>query len=261
MTYPIITPKQKSLMEIGLANDSIPKILYKYRTEEQTLMFVDNLKGYFALAKEFNDPFECKMSVKTNVSLEKLIDYLEAQGYAGNSSQKAREMLANPDMLHDITQKAIYDVIDGLGIFCCSAVCNSILMWTHYAKEHTGFCLEFDVSKDIDFFCFPHKVKYDAVYPSFDYYANNGEVTKALFHKYEDWKYEKEYRIIKMWFSGLHKLKPMALKNIIAGCKTSEDALYKVIEKVRQNNTLNHVGFKRAVMNKSEYKLNVIDIK
>lgn len=260
MAYPTITLKQQALMEIGIANGSFPTILYKYRTTEQALMFLDNSNAYFAKAKEFNDPFECKMDIETNVTREELVYYLNEQQYAGNAYEKADEMLSNPAKFHEITQEAVESVIDTLGIFCCSTVCDSILMWAHYAHNHEGFCLEFDISKDIDFFCFPKKVEYDTEYPSIDYYTHSEEVTNALFHKYKAWEYEEEYRIVKLGFSGLHEMNPLALKNIIVGCKTSDDDLHKVVEKVRQNDVWNHVGFKRAVLNDREYKLHICNV-
>lgn len=257
MSYPAITPEQKAVMEIGIENGSFPKILYKYRTTEQTLMFLDNSNAYFAKAEEFNDPFECKMNIETHVTSKQLTNYLQTQHYAGNIAQKAQEMLADPEKLHAVTQKAINRVIDTLGIFCCSTACDNILMWAHYAHNHEGFCLEFDISEDIDFFCFPKKVEYDAKYPSINYYTHSEEVTNALFHKYKDWEYEKEYRIIKLGFNGLHEMKPLALKNIIVGCKTSETDLRKVIEKVQQNDVWKHIGFKRAVLDNEAYKLHI----
>ena len=33
-----------------------------------------------------------------------------------------------------------------LGVLCLSACDNSILMWSHYADEHKGFCIGFNNS-------------------------------------------------------------------------------------------------------------------
>ena len=260
MAYPTITHNQRMLMMIGIENGSIPKILYKYRTTEQALMFLDNSNAYFAKSKEFNDPFDCKMNIETNVTIEALANWLKQQNYTGDIFEEARKRLSDPVKLHEITQEAVEHAIATLGIFCCSIVCDSILMWAHYAHNHEGVCLEFDISEDVDFFCFPKKVEYDMEYPSIDYYTHSEEVTNALFHKYKAWEYEKEYRIIKSGFSGLHEMNPLVLKNIIVGCKTSDNDLQRVMEKVKQNNVWNHVGFKRVVMDGREYKLHVSDV-
>lgn len=82
-------------------------------------------------------------------------------------------------------------------------------LWVYYKilllLHHEGVCLEFDISEDVDFFCFPKKVEYDMEYPSIDYYTHSEEVTNALFHKYKAWEYEKEYRIIKLGLAACMK--------------------------------------------------------
>ena len=55
-------------------------------------------------------------------------------------------------------------------------------------------------------------------------------------------------------------MNPLVLKNVIVGCKTSDNDLHRVMEKVQQNNAWNHVGFKRVVMDGREYKLHVSNV-
>ena len=44
--------------------------------------------------------------------------------------------------------KILFDYQDKYyGIFSCSKKWNSILMWSHYAANHTGFCVGFWVNK------------------------------------------------------------------------------------------------------------------
>jgi hypothetical protein len=37
--------------------------------------------------------------------------------------------------------------IKELGVVCLSEINNDILMWSHYADGHTGFCIEFERSE------------------------------------------------------------------------------------------------------------------
>ena len=124
MAYPTITHRQRMLMMKGIENGSFPKKLYKYRTTEQALMFLDNSNAYFAKSKEFNDPFDCKMHIETNVTIEALANWLKQQNYKGDVYEGARKRLFDSVKLHEITQEAVEHTIDTLGIFCCSSFKN-----------------------------------------------------------------------------------------------------------------------------------------
>ena len=45
-----------------------------------------------------------------------------------------------------------------MGVTCFTEDCTNLLMWSHYAENHTGFCLEFDASNE--FFSNVRKVDY-----------------------------------------------------------------------------------------------------
>jgi hypothetical protein len=87
---------------------------------------------------------------------------------------------------------------------------DSILMWSHYADYHKGFCIEYDFSKlpqrDV-----LRRAMFPVVYSTrlFDLTRWSGrlvsagrktfkpaQVLLAMMHKYKDWKYEREWRFI-----------------------------------------------------------------
>src|SRR5262249_50957232 len=80
---------------------------------------------------------------------------------------------------------------------CLAATPASSLMWAHYARSHTGLCLEFDatmpeVSK-------AYEVKYAATRPLIRWQLLDnatGLIDAMLLTKSDDWKYEREYRIL-----------------------------------------------------------------
>ena len=87
-------------------------------------------------------------------------------------------------------------------VICCfSEKRDNILMWAHYAKQHTGFCLEFNV--DNDFFT-PStraiKVEYNAIWPELNVMrldsCPEGELGKKVIIKANNWEYEQEWRIL-----------------------------------------------------------------
>ena len=42
---------------------------------------------------------------------------------------------------------------------------RNILMWSHYAANHKGLCLQFELTRDIDNFVFAMPVQYSEDYP------------------------------------------------------------------------------------------------
>ncbi|GLT01007.1 hypothetical protein GCM10007897_23980 [Sphingobium jiangsuense] len=204
----------------------IPKKLYKYRKfDVTTLNMVTDHGLYFANPRKFNDPLDCELSIEANISPRKLSDLLKfllgperkkhwhhevgcAVHYASEEGDikvrgKARDYLKR--MLAESIGAEIRKELDTRGVLAFSATWQSVLMWSHYADEHRGICLEFDTSE------LPHKhlaaVRYDGErsIKASDIYAwkigGDKEAGKRAFdmHFYSkapDWKYEQEWRDI-----------------------------------------------------------------
>ena len=107
----------------------------------------------------------------------------------------------DPAWGEEAQEKAIELLRKKLGICCFTEIRDNILMWAHYAKQHTGFCLEFDVNNE---FFRPLtraiKVKYDGFRPEINVLQlgsyPEGKLGEALLIKADDWDYEKEWRIV-----------------------------------------------------------------
>ena len=93
------------------------------------------------------------------------------------------------------------DIIDKfaqkMGLICLSETPHSPAMWAHYAENHTGACLEFEVTYDHVF-----KVKYESkkLFPrisdkTFSQYINRKNIKEIFGTKSKDWEYEKEHRM------------------------------------------------------------------
>ena len=143
--YPTMDTYQCGLMRMGIEEGQIPTTLYKYRSTQRVMEFLGNGQLMFATADTFNDPYKCKLNIDTSIE---------------GKPEKWTHQLEN------ITKESIENVIWSCGIFCCTTEYDNIPMWAHYADNHRGCCMEFDVTKDLDFFHFPMKVTYDNTYPS-----------------------------------------------------------------------------------------------
>lgn len=79
---------------------------------------------------------------------------------------------------------------------------KNILMWSHYAGEHTGFCIKYKLSKH--FICQEENSDYEHMYLKKIKYTNNKinlsvhsiDSNLAFATKKKDWKYENEVRLI-----------------------------------------------------------------
>lgn len=70
----------------------------------------------------------------------------------------------------NVTELVTQEVRKNTGIYCFTKSEDNILMWSHYANEHKGICLEFDHS-DPDLFT-AAKVNYCCDYPKVNYFTS-----------------------------------------------------------------------------------------
>jgi hypothetical protein len=133
-------------------------------------------------------------------------------------------------------------------------------MWSHYARNHTGVCLEFLVDDAL----FGHALKVDYLenYPSFTPQDANIDPTSMILAKAKDWAYEEEYRLIgtpKLPGTPIHldgpflHLPPGSLNAIIIGCEAKREAIEKVIKKFSPK-----LAIKYTKRDPNKYKLDIV---
>lgn len=100
-------------------------------------------------------------------------------------------------------------------------------MWSHYGDHHTGICVQFEVARDVETLMQAVRMDYVDEYPVINYAEDlHDQMKKPLLHKFADWKYEGEWRIV--WPDGAGTylpIKPEAVVGIIFGCRTSDDTI------------------------------------
>jgi hypothetical protein len=182
----------------------IPSRLYKYRSltgesRERTRRAIVDTEVYFARRTQFNDPFDCRLNVRGELS-----------------DELRRQMDAKTD---------------SAGIFCLSECNDSLLMWSHYADAHRAVCLEYSTSEGKLFGCSVDQVSYAATYPKFAFTDNVdlNWVRRYLSTKSNVWKYEKEWRIF-YHTPGIQFAPSEELSAVILGCTMSSEDREDVIE-------------------------------
>ena len=184
-------------------------------------------------------------------------------------------------------------------VLCLSTVPNNLLMWAHYALFHKGFVIEFDgthnffrekIRKNKQYFRFSRPVSYTGqdnnkrpiCRVSESEIKKNFEkcITNLFFIKSHDWKHEQEWRMI---FPStdkyireevlqdnnkrfLLKLPPDCISGVILGCRAwekeneQESFAEKLIKTIRKKpQYASNFRIQKAVLDESEYKLNIVD--
>lgn len=147
---------------------------------------IDLLNGriYFSAPAGFNDPFE--LSAKVNISSSPLLSAL---------SQKERDEVLRIFRLRPPTALS-EDWKEKVGILCLSEDPANILMWSHYANNHSGICIGFDT--DHKPFSSAHLVSYSDERPAAEFNSDPEKLlTRVLLTKSKHWSYEREWRSIK----------------------------------------------------------------
>jgi len=130
-------------------------------------------------------------------------------------------------------------------IACVSEVKDSNLMWSHYAENHSGFCIEYSMLDHENF-----KDFLEDIYPVFyeDTTADEKEdILKGIkfyklysvLRKSAEWQYEKEWRIVIPIHEDMeNNLKMPKITAIYLGCQISNENKELLIE-IAKGNSIN----------------------
>jgi Protein of unknown function (DUF2971) len=204
--------------------------LYRYRSLERLAYILEELRdGYAFLSKpaDFNDPYDSALSISWDHALKQAIEQI---GPDYGIDPKSMEPLFEEDQ-KEIVRGGFESLIAGslsifygpgafpdpfsffrekLGVSCFATNANSVVMWSHYANQHKGVCLEFsgaNVLSSAEILELLHPVRYTdnlldvfrLFWPSkieFDQVRFDILPVLAACHKSEEWKYEGEWRLV-----------------------------------------------------------------
>lgn len=258
--------KDTDLLIHGVKKGQIPQYLYKYRTIESGIKILENPALFFPSYNVLNDPFECFASITANATTEQWYKYLIRQGLDPLVAlPKAAQIASEPQRQIEIVNRSIENTKLKLGILCLSSSPLIPSMWEHYADHYTGVCIEFDITKDPRAFLFPKKVDYSDEFKQFNYIesqiTDSGTiVADPLFHKTNDWIYEKEYRVVKLDKANkLISIAPESISSVIFG-KDSDPSQITRVKTIAQSKGYNWIQFKQAVRNLSSPSLRLITV-
>lgn len=239
-------------------------VFFKFRAVNKYL--IDSLvKGYlhFSHPDRLNDPFDCRVDIKR--SAENAIS--KVTGKRKDNLAK----LAGLDRYFDQIQKDTGKV----GICSFSLELGNPLLWSHYANEHKGVCLAYDIPEnflvdELNEITGVAAVKYGENQLT-DWFVENAPedgnsdfkeftlelVKKVVTIKSTCWDYEKEVRIIRQEQSTL-TIPREFLKQVCFGLNTPAADISLIRELV--DNSGYKVDYCRMERSESDFGIRAIEI-
>lgn len=261
--------------------------LFRYRNvNNKNLSALENNCLYFSTPENFNDPYDNLIYANLENILSNVLknlytgmdDYLEKLktwnslaayiGYEFWNSSKREEIIHNQfGLIADSVDYIKKSIRKNVKIICFSEVYDSLLMWSHYANNHQGFLLAYDIDElkkakrySTDGMPIDNKIRLEQVkyvskqidlseeiedYVRYNMMDTMGDVEErdvnvpqyklreAITEKAEDWKYEKEWRLIPR-IIDLQKESPLAYivcspKAIILGTHCNKENSERIV--------------------------------
>jgi len=250
-------------------------MIYKYRNiDKYTEDMITNNNIFFSNPLKYNDPFDTIINFffEGNYELlyKKFIDWgIDNPKEFAKSLSKYREF---PNIYKE------YPDLLNSSVCCFSEENDNILLWSHYANNHEGICLEYETieydgkpsllfdAKDmkINYPVQLLKVNYiDKPLPKINalytqYFTE--QLVEYLSTKYKIWENEKEIRCIipnsKFYNHPNAKLEKNTLCGIIFGLKIKEHVKNGIKSLAKKNHK--NIKFYSAIQIPNEYRIEII---
>jgi hypothetical protein len=225
---------------------------------------------YLSRADSFNDPFDMTTAVDMSGDAkerEKRIRDSIASALPGirfkQREQRVRDAMSmSPKDEGRRISQFLLDAALRFGVCCFSAGDpRDVLMWSHYARSHTGVCLQFQFSMDPQVFARAVHVEYADEYPILRYYKSfYDDIEPMLTRKHSRWRYEQECRMLHP--DGAEKFVRFnagALTAIVLGCQTDNatEIEIRTLLSEREARGLPAVRVYRAQKHPARYELKI----
>jgi len=230
----------------------VPESLYKYVTANR-IDILQNGHVRFTQPSVLNDPFEMSADV-TSVREENRDDYSFLKMVLNAAANFIRPKYG-----------------DSLGVLSLTERPDNLLMWAHYAGEHSGLLIEFDArheffdqrnSTDSLLRCL-QPMRYSEERPAVGWKG----YALALLTKSLQWKYEQEWRMIfPLEESNLEKevnsvkihlfeFPPECVRALYLGCRMESDKREAIVDLITSDKRYSHVLVQHARQDSNRYAL------
>lgn len=213
--------------------------IFKFGPTEHVDRTLDNLTVGFSRLSEFNDPYES--------------DYRIAHYF--HSIEDERAILDTVTDPFERIKTLARSYLESLRITCFSRSPINNLMWSHYARNHTGVCYAFEFDSNNLPFTTEElgwgNIIYSSLLPELKIYQD--QTTEGMFQtmlsdvvltKSQDWSYEQEIRVYKRQEENSIGFQPNRLRAIIVGRKLSDEDETVINEAVARFNESNDTNLR-----------------
>ena len=183
-----------------------PASLYKYyRGIPRDIDSIKNNKMWYSAPCIFNDVFDCDVVVDEDKIFDSIKQMAPSIQGMRVGSPMWRDLKAQAKRSRRGLQTMFDKMRSEMGIVCLSESEESLLMWAHYANNHHGLCVEYDlleINEQLQFtpvpvIYSPERVCCESLHSK----TVERDMTKlfieSLTSKSPEWSYEKEWRIIR----------------------------------------------------------------
>lgn len=255
--------------------NDFPKTVYKYRSWSNIYHQQVLLKNEIFLAspESLNDPFDGSIPFRykneeltpdniykktievykstypnmSNLELHEAASQVQQSGELEKDEYWIKQMQGSEKRFHK-----------EFGIFSTTTKNDNLLMWSHYADSHRGFCVGFDCKKlfwNIDGMA--SRVSYINNFPKRSLFAKDTFFDfVVLTSKSKDWEYESEFRYVSSQIKNRHLILPsQTIVEVILGCNITEVDKKAILEVL--NKKLPHVKVFYANTNLESFNLDI----
>ena len=247
--------------------------LYKYRVYNQnSLSMLINKKIWVSKPTSFNDPFDCKLTFNKNFSKKTYTEYLLSAGQrAGQAIPDICNRIAEAYEDGELKQEErdllnfnfenVANKINNSGVFALSQINSNLLLYSHYADSHKGFCIEFNRAPDntLGNSEVTQPVSYSKSFPVVelsDLVKTGDPISTVLMTKSDEWAYEKEWRIF-FRNGNVEEDLPAPISSIIFGLRMPESQKRTIRNIMRD---YQNVTFKQAIVVEGKYDLDIVEL-
>lgn len=203
----LVYPKRADYTKIGIYYDTkAPKHLYKYYADnERDVETVFNNEMWYSAPVCFNDPYDCDFAIDEPATIDSLLSSIARDNNIKRGSSAWKNAYIATKKEFPSFRNAIISMKSSMGVACLSENYDTILMWSHYANNHKGICVEYSL---IDFVRCLSLTPIPVIYTKEKSVLSNLRVNsiekdmmdfflKSIVHKDSTWEYENEWRIVR----------------------------------------------------------------
>lgn len=268
--------------------------LFKYASLARWEDIVQRCQLRFTQLGDLNDPFETQ-AVRTipEVGSLEFYKYAATQGSPNLifTPQEMRERALRRQKAALERNEYINEVLPLLGVLSLAERGDNLLMWAHYADNHNGILIEFNL--DNEFFAADYrptkwpcehdslfklrKIKYKRGVPRLDE-DRRKDLEQLVFTKSTDWSYEQEWRLCRAVHDadGVKPKDPLkskdplfpiylfsfptsAIRSLYFGCRISREQIEERTKTIREDSRYKNIKLYSAQLRKDEFGIRFLN--